>query len=191
MEASTRTRVGNWIETYTGLQFWPLDPRPEDICIEDIAHSLANQCRFAGHVSRFYSVAQHCHLASQLVPPEDALWALLHDATEAYLVDLPRPIKSDEEFGVIYREAEERVMLAICTKFGLSAAMPASVKYADNLLVVNEARTLMFSAGRSWSWGHDMPFLPHGLSIHPLSPETAEELYLTRFIYLSNGVWVA
>src|ERR1039457_118422 len=82
-----------FIGTFSGLRFWPLDPNPEKILIDDIAHALAHQCRFGGHASRFYSVAEHSVHVSRLCPPEDALWGLLHDASEAYLVDLPRPLK--------------------------------------------------------------------------------------------------
>ena len=83
-------RKGDWMQTHSGIQFWPLDPRPEDILIEDIAHALSNQCRFAGHCCFHYSVAQHSVLVSENVPAQDAMWGLLHDAGEAYLVDLPR-----------------------------------------------------------------------------------------------------
>lgn len=86
-------RKGDWIQTYTGRQFWPLDPKPEEVCIEDIAHALSQQCRYAGHTIRFYSVAQHSVEIALRVPRAAALWGLLHDAAEAYLVDLPRPVK--------------------------------------------------------------------------------------------------
>ena len=100
-------RKGDWIQTFTGRAFYVLDPRPEDVDIEDIAHALSMQCRFAGHCREFYSVAQHSVTASWLVPPEDALWGLLHDAAEAYVVDLPRPIKRAwqlESYGIIDRD---------------------------------------------------------------------------------------
>src|ERR1017187_10636100 len=77
------------ITTFSGIHFWPLLPNPADIRIEDIAHALSNQCRFAGHAREFYSVAEHSVRVSQLCPPEDALWGLLHDASEAYLTDVP------------------------------------------------------------------------------------------------------
>lgn len=83
----------SWIQTFSGRQFFPLEPRVEDVCIEDIAHGLSNLCRYAGHCECFYSVAQHCLLVSRVVPREHALRGLLHDASEAYLIDVPRPIK--------------------------------------------------------------------------------------------------
>ena len=78
-------RRGDWIQTYLGIQFWPLDPRPEEVMLFDIAHSLSNMCRFTGHCREFYSVAQHSVIVSQNVPREDAAWGLLHDASEAYM----------------------------------------------------------------------------------------------------------
>lgn len=172
-------RRGDWIGTFTGRKFWPLDPRPEEICLEDIAHALANQCRFAGHVRQFYSVAQHSILVCELVRPPDKLWGLLHDASEAYLVDLPSPIKNDAEFGATYRQAESRVMEAVCTRFRLCHAMPKAVDEADKMAVVNEARVLMPSRGETWSWGHDI--FPLGWTIVPLEPEQAERGFLDTF----------
>src|SRR4051794_15527189 len=91
-------RRGGWITTFSRRQFWPLDPHSDEIHIEDIAHSLSQQCRFGGHSRSFYSVAQHSCLVSALCKANDALWGLLHDASEAYLGDIPRPLKSLPEF---------------------------------------------------------------------------------------------
>ena len=88
-----------------------------------MAHSLSQICRFLGHTDGFYSVAQHSVLVSEHVPHEDALWGLLHDASEAYLCDLPAPIKRDPEMS-IYRIAEDRLMLAVCERYGLPPEMP-------------------------------------------------------------------
>jgi len=82
-----------WIQTYTGKKFWAFDAAIADICIEDIAHALAMRCRFGCHCKEFYSVAQHSVIVSHHLPPELKLWGLLHDATEAYLPDVPRPQK--------------------------------------------------------------------------------------------------
>jgi hypothetical protein len=79
-----------FLGTFSGLRFWPLDPEPEKILIADIAHALAHQCRFGGHASKFYSVSENSVHVSRRCAPEDALWGLLHDASEAYLVELPR-----------------------------------------------------------------------------------------------------
>ena len=115
--------LDGFIGTFSGLRFWPLDPNPEKILIADIAHALAHQCRFGGHASKFYSVAEHSVHVSQLCLPEDALWGLLHDASEAYLVDLPRPLKLLPEFAP-YREAERRLQRAVALRFGLPPDQP-------------------------------------------------------------------
>ena len=81
-------RIGDWMQTYTGERFWPLDPRIEDIHIRDISMALGKLCRYGGHTIFFYSVAEHSVLVSEYVPEEYALWGLLHDASEAYLSDI-------------------------------------------------------------------------------------------------------
>jgi 5'-deoxynucleotidase YfbR-like HD superfamily hydrolase len=109
-------RVGNWSQTFTGLQFWPCDPRREDVRVEDIAHALALQCRFAGHCRVPYSVAEHSVRVAEWVWDETSgdrrasLAALLHDASEAYCVDVPRPLKP---YLTGYREIEHGVMHVI------------------------------------------------------------------------------
>src|SRR5689334_2642685 len=115
---------GDWMQTFTGRRFYPLSPRPGEIDPADIAHALSLLCRYGGHVDRFYSVAEHCVLMSQAVAPEDALAALLHDATEAYVVDVPRPLKR-QLAG--YREIEEQVWFAIAYRFRLDYELPAAV----------------------------------------------------------------
>lgn len=136
-------RKGDWILTFTGVEFYPLAPRSQDIRIEDIAHALSMQCRYAGHVSRFYSVAEHSIRVSDLCPAKWKLWGLLHDASEAYLIDLPRPIKRYSVIGTQYREAENALMLAICERFGLPWPAPEPVERADKAMVWIESRDLM------------------------------------------------
>ena len=119
----------DWIQTYTGKKFFPLKPNPADICIEDIAHSLSMQCRFAGHSKQFYSVAQHCNAMVNCWFPhpeqrELAKYALLHDASEAYLTDIPRPLKHLPEFQ-FYRKAKKRLTKMIYIKFGLNPVEPS------------------------------------------------------------------
>jgi hypothetical protein len=129
----------NWILTYTGKQFWPTDPNPDDICIEDIAHSLANLCRYAGHCEDFYSVAEHSCLIAEKAPPSFRKWALLHDATEAYIVDLPRPVKTTD---VIYRMVEEKLQKAVAQHFDLPWPIPEEVIELDNRILLNERAEL-------------------------------------------------
>jgi hypothetical protein len=170
-------RKGDWFQTYTGKAFWLLDPRPEDVCIEDIARGLAYQCRFNGHTKRFFSIAQHSVLVSQHVGNDRSvqLWGLLHDAAEAYLGDMVRPLKL---FMPEYREAEARVTRCIVERFGLSPEEPMIVKSADNTVMATEKRDLMGPSPREW-WAEDIPPLPG--KIDPLPPPEAELLFWERF----------
>lgn len=169
-------RVGDWMQTYTGVQFWPLDPRREDIRLEDIAHSLSLQCRFAGHCTSFYSVAQHSVLVSRIVPKHVAAWGLMHDAAEAYLVDLPRPVKRHSELGELYRQIERQLMLMVCSRFGLRFDEPMTVKHADDVLLMTEKRDLMPNSPAKWRETSE----PMPEAIIPWGPERAKAEFLQR-----------
>src|SRR5664280_563271 len=134
------------ITTFSGIRFWPMLPNPADIRIEDIAHALINQCRFGGHAREFYSVAEHCVRVSQNCRPEDALWGLLHDASEAYLSDVPSPMKELPEFEA-YRAAERNLQGTIAARFGLSTEQPRSVTEADRAVLGIEIRDLLRPSG--------------------------------------------
>src|SRR4051794_27255584 len=104
------------IPTASGARFDPFAPDAASIEIRDIAHALGNLCRFGGHCRVFYSVAQHSCLVADLVERRGAgvecvHWALLHDASEAYLGDLPHPVKRYSELGALYRAAEGRLQV--------------------------------------------------------------------------------
>lgn len=167
------------IVTFSGEVIDPMNPQIHLIHIEDIAHSLSNQCRFTGHTKSFYSVAQHSVLVSEIVSFENSLWGLLHDASEAYLADLARPIKHQGGLGEIYREAEENLNRAIALTFGLEWPMPADVKWADNVLLRTEARDLMPEA---IDGGMDMSgdFLDYEID-ESWTPPFAKYLFLERF----------
>lgn len=173
-------RRGDWMQTFTGRAFWPLDPRPEDVDIADIAHGLAHQCRYAGHCRRFYSVAEHSVLLARVAAPEHRLWALLHDAAEAYLVDLPRPVKRQV---VGYATAEAAVMLAICARFGLPPEMPAAVHEADGRILHDESVQNMAAPPRPWN----LPGQPLGVTLEYWSPVRAEVEFRTQFDKLTTG----
>jgi hypothetical protein len=176
---SNPTRVGDWIQTYSGRQFWPLDPRVEDVHLEDIAHALSNVCRYTGHVREFYSVAEHSVHVSWSCEPEDALWGLLHDASEAYLADMARPVKQNMP---VYVAAERLVMRAICERFGLDPVEPPSVKVADNVLLFTEKRDLMSECVVPWCWSVE----PLAYVIEPWSPKEAKRRFLERFTELTS-----
>ena len=118
------------IKTVTGKYIDVFDPDPNLICIEDIAHGLSNQCRFGGHVKEFHSVAEHCIWMAEKAEPEDKLEALLHDASEAYILDFPKPIKN---YMLEYQELEHHLMKAISIKFGFSYPINEKIKALDNL----------------------------------------------------------
>lgn len=173
-------RHGDWIQTYSGRQFWPMDPRPEEIHIEDIAHALSLACRYAGHCERFYSVAEHSVLLARYVAPENALWALLHDATEAYLVDVPRPVKP---FLVGYEQAEAALMDAICWRFGLPLGMPSAVKNADRRILTDERQQNMAPAPIPWSTDAE----PLGVTLYCWTPRRAEAEFLMAFDVITDA----
>ena len=138
-----------WIQTHSGRRFNPIKPNPDAIVIQDIAHALSMQCRFSGHCKDFYSVAQHSVLVSYICDSQDALWGLMHDASEAYLVDVPRPLKRSGKFQA-YLDFEEVMTQAICRRFGLPFKEPPSVKRADTILLATEARDLMSPLHPDW-----------------------------------------
>lgn len=174
---------GDWGCTYTGLQFYPQDPRPEEICIEDIAHALSNLCRFAGHCREFYSVAQHSVLVSENCAPADALAGLLHDAPEAYIVDVPRPLKYAAGMEA-YRALEARYNQVVADRFGLPTLVPPSVKRADDVLLATEARDLMPPASVSRWCLAEAP--ASWIQIVPLPPREAEQLFLEQYRELAE-----
>lgn len=177
--ATDAPRRGDWIRTAGGGRFWPLDPRPEEVDIREVAHALANLCRFTGHTRDFYSVGQHSVLVAMLCPPEARPWGLLHDASEAYIADVSRPVKHAPEMAP-YRAIEADLTAAIFRRFGLDPAMPASVKRADDVLCVAEARQLV--RGGVDGWGDWVDAVPaYGERIVPWAPWHAEYRFLTLF----------
>jgi len=120
--------AGRLIRTYSGHYFDVFDPNPDHLEIIDIAHSLSLLCRFAGHIKSFYSVAEHSIWVSEKVSKQHALQALLHDASEAYLIDLPKPIKDEIPQ---YLEVEDKLMKVIGKKFGFDYPLCDEVKLYD------------------------------------------------------------
>ncbi|RUV69652.1 MAG: hypothetical protein EOR26_05075 [Mesorhizobium sp.] len=169
------TRVGGSLYTFSGKRFWPLDPMPDELVIEDIAHALSLQCRYGGHCVRFYSVAEHSvHLARHVSPP-NRLWALLHDASEAYLADVPRPVKSHLTG---YRDAEAGVMAAVVARYGLACTMPDEVHQADNRIIGDEMRQNMHEVDPAYGQ-------PLGITLRFWTPEQAECEFLGEFARLT------
>lgn len=169
-------RKGDWIQTYTGKKFWALDPRPEEIDILDIGHALSLQCRFNGQCDSFYSLAAHSLNVAEFIAQtyheqdpfyseylldeseldieyEDMiLWGLLHDASEAYLPDVPRPIK---KFLPEYKSVEDGIMLAVAEKFELpelDEEHKAYLKSIDYLMCLVEHKDLGMSQKAPNEW---------------------------------------
>lgn len=187
--------LGN-IRLFSGILFSPVDPDPALITIEDIAHALSLKCRWSGHINRFYSVAEHSFYVSYLCSAEDALCGLMHDASEAYLVDMPRPIKYLPSMQP-YRDLEARMEAAIAKKFNVPAQKTPSVEIADNLILAVEALQLI--NGSTLTWAEDI-IAPYGdyvtlndgdqMSFGELllgwDPEVAEQMFLERFKELTE-----
>ena len=171
-----RTQPEAWLQTFTGRQFWPLEPDPADVHIEDIAHALANICRYGGHSNRFYSVAEH----SVLVASRTGIGGLLHDAAEAYIGDMVRPLKHSSVMQPWYDEVEDRLLTAIYG--GLLGIVPpsglllAAIKEADDRVLATEKRAL-HHAGHPWV----LPAPYEGMAIKCLTPREAEALFLSEW----------
>jgi hypothetical protein len=176
-------RKGDWIQTYSGLPYWPYDPRPEDVRIEDIAHALSMLCRFTGHCSRFYSVAEHSVNVARLVPAPLAKMALLHDATEAYLNDLSKPLKRglDE-----YQRLEQINWPCIAWHFGLQTYMPPEIHAADRAMFYAERNVLMkpYAPGLIDASIPRQPEIPADIEIVGMTPAQAEDAFLTTYSFL-------
>lgn len=185
MCAAVPPRKGNFMQCVSGGIYWPLDPRPDEIFIEDIAHSLAMQCRYGGHCARFYSVAEHSVHVSHHVPYHLAMTGLLHDATEAYLSDVIRPLK---RHLTNYKDIEQLNWLALAERFDLPREMPAEVHHADAAMLHAEMLVLMKplpeSSRAEWLMGDVVP--PADVHIGCWSPDTARIRFLERYRALAR-----
>ena len=197
MEQST-DRKGDWFQTFTGKKFYPFDPRLEEICIEDIAHSLSLLCRYNGHVREFYSVGQHSLrvymvfkglvAGTELAEDKKAqLCALLHDATEAYCGDMIRPIKRGMPN---YKDMENNLWACILDHFeleetwlfgkGKNRYVCDYVKEADEIMLATERRDLMPNY-QGMAWYLDGQEEPDPSPVRPIIPAKAEQLFLRVF----------
>lgn len=176
-------RRGAVMQTYSGIEFWPLDPRADEILIEDISHGLAKECRYGGHTLRHYSVAEHAVLVSLLVEPEYARQALLHDCSEAYTRDMIRPIKHLPELAA-FREVERVLEDAVFARFGVlcTSTSNKAVKEVDDRILVDEVKTFMRRPEMyTKRLEHTVGF---GIDIPGLEYAEARELFVSRFAEL-------
>ncbi len=167
------------IQTYYGRYFNLLEPEGYKFDICEIAFALSNLCRFGGHCRPFYSVAQHCVIVSQDVPPEDAMAGLLHDAAEAFLGDITKPLKT---LLPEYKKLETRVEKAIFAFYGLPEILPESVKKADLAALATERYYLLQE--QEIPWGKPVNMAPKRTAIHALPPNAAYLAFLQRFYQL-------
>jgi hypothetical protein len=180
-----------------GERFRPLDPDPDLIFINDIAHALANKCRFNGHSDEFYSIAQHCWVVYQIVvlwggTLDEQRWALLHDAAEAYLPDVATTIKP---FLPDLVKAEWELLDAVSVRFGISPPMrecgldislPSIIRKADAEALDGEARLFM-TRSKAW-WHHAENNVVPTIITKAWSPDMAEHRYLSTYAKLFWGV---
>lgn len=191
-ESILPARKGDWMQTFSGRMFWPLDPRPDEFDLEDIAHALSNICRFSGHTLDFYSVAQHSVFVAKLciekANDQAGLYGLLHDASEAYLGDVIRPLKY-QPCMTEYLEVEKTLDKALYKWAKLDWPWRTThdvVKWADNTALATEGRDIMSPSPSPW--GFPGGILPYGHpvadAIVPLSPRDAKE----QFLRMADGL---
>ncbi len=173
---------GPYLQTVSGRWVNPFDPDPDQLDPGDIARALANQCRFGGHSRVFYSVAQHSVIVSELVEErggdaEDVFAALMHDAAEAYLGDMPHPLKHRSPLGAAFKAAEDHLEEAIRARFGIKPDVP-EIKRADRALLATERRA--FSA-ENWHWPELEGVEPLDLELTAWPPDEAARAFAQRY----------
>ena len=169
------------ISTYLGNRFDPLSGKIESIHIEDIAHGLAYQCRFNGQTNAFYSVAQHSLLVAEMLPDSLKLAGLLHDAAEAYIGDMVKPLK---RFIPEYQNIEKQVTGEIRRFFHLEDISYPEIKEADMILLATEKRDLMPNSTEPWK--AIMGYSALDNRIIPMHPEEAKAEFLAAFLRYSK-----
>ncbi len=178
---------GPYLQTVSGRFVNPFDPDPEQLDPGDIARALANICRFGGHCRPFYSVAQHSVIVSELVEQrggdlEDVFAALMHDAAEAYLGDMPHPIKHRSPLGAAFKEAEDHLESVLRTRFSIKADVP-EIKRIDRALLATERRSV---SGESWDWPELEGVEALDIELVAWPPDDAERAFTARFDALQS-----
>lgn len=178
-QATVRRIIGPAILLFSGSYFDFEAPQTSEFTIEDIAHGLSMVCRFAGQCSRFYSVAQHSVHLSEIVPPEHAFQGLMHDAPEAFVGDVAKPLKMMlPDYGII----EKRVEAAVFERFNVSMPLHPAIKEADVLMLVTEQHQLMKNRD---DWEYCRGRTPLDVKIPSWSQGQAKSRFLKRYHALS------
>ncbi len=176
---------GPYLQTVSGRFVNPFDPDPDQLDIGDIARALANVCRFGGHCRSFYSVAQHSVIVSELVEQrggdvEDVFAALMHDATEAYLGDMPHPIKHRSPLGAAFKAAEDHLEAVLRARFDIKADVP-EIKKVDRALLATERKAL---SGEGWHWPELDGVVPLEMDITAWPADEAARAFAARYAEL-------
>lgn len=186
LATDTKYKAVSYVESYTGRMVFPRDPKPEYFTIIDIAHHLSNDCRYSGATEVFFSTAQHCCLLCDYVmkvrkgTPLDGIQILMHDGAEAYLRDIPRPIK---QFLPDYRTWDYNLTMSIRSWLGLSGVpIPSWQDELDSRIIADERAQLMSDSGNDWQ--HNVE--PLGINIDPWGSRAAEQQFLMRYASLSK-----
>lgn len=172
---AVKTRIGPTITLRSGADFDFLDPWSSDFTIDDIAHGLSNICRYSGQCESFYSVAEHSLLVSETAIGYE-LEALMHDAAEAFLGDITRPLK---QMLPDYKRLEADVERAIFLRFGIQLPVPLEVKQADLRVLAAEQRQIMPRGTDDWLCGQHIT--PATVIVRNLAPTEAKREWLERF----------
>jgi len=167
------------ISTKDGEFFDFYNPKGYDFQIETIAHALSNICRYGGHSDFFYSVAEHSVLVSKIVPADLALCGLLHDASEAFVGDMPSPLK---KLCPDYRKIEESVQAEVARKFGLPYPFPEEIHRADKEVYLAERLRVTPSAPKDKLWHTHLK--PASVDIKMYWPWAAKAKFLERYYEL-------
>lgn len=180
MNETVRKIVGPTILLFGGSYFDFAAPETSAFTIEDIAHGLAMTCRFAGQCRRHYSVAQHSFHVSQVVPSQHAYQGLMHDAPEAFVGDMAKPLKI---MLPDYRAIEKHVESAVFSRFKVATPLPPTIKEADIRMLVTEQHQLMRNRD---DWSYCRGREPFDFEIPTWSPEEAKAKFLERFAELTR-----
>jgi hypothetical protein len=192
----------DWMMTFTGRRVYPFEVQASDTDVQDIAHSLGMQVRYNGHVSRLYTVGEHCIRISDALFRDTgdhtlALVGLLHDAGETYTGDFIRPVKNSlHQVEAVLKAAEDNNERAIMHHFGLCEAFErhrATIKDYDRRIIVDE-KAALFGPDKPWDWDLvplDVPIIGYsrkqGMGMYNWDPERVAEEYLIRYHEHSRG----